>query len=127
MNRKLLVIIIIGSLISSQQVIAGETIFTREGQKSLSDMAMKPFPGNAGRELPLSISQPDSVESTEVDVIKLEDEDRSLYREIAAYTILTAAAVYTLYVLFSPDDGEEEDNQAGKPVPGLSVSIPLSH
>ena len=124
---RLRILLIVGMLVSAQQISA-ESIFTQRGALSLDDLRLDP-PDFSSIESPGS-NIPLYADTLEMYDIELEEEDeRNIYKEIAAYVIVAGAIGYMIYTFIKPDEEEETPSSGGKEAPVLpafSIPIPIN-
>jgi hypothetical protein len=124
--KVILVLLIIGTLVSSQQ-IAAESVFAQKRHVEYERLVLTPPDFSLETNPHFTALAADTMETFDIEVE--EEGDRSLYKEIAVFLIVGAAVGYIVYLLIKPDEEEGEDTNGGKepPVtPAVGVSIPIT-
>lgn len=122
--RSLIVLFVMGTLVSAQQVSA-ENVFDTKGDLELEKMAFE-IEGSTGESglFPAS-ARSDTLETYEVELE--EDSEASVYRQIAVAAVVAAFVGYILIQYLKPDEEEEASKSNIKEIPtstaGLSVSF----
>ncbi|MBN1163091.1 MAG: hypothetical protein JXB45_00795 [Candidatus Krumholzibacteriota bacterium] len=115
MGRSVLILFMIGTLVSAQQVSA-HTVFDRQYASPELDRLVITPPDLAPAEGPgFAALAADTLETYE---IALEPEKkRNIYKEIAAYSITVLFVGYMIVQLIGTGEEEEEEQKTGKNVP----------
>lgn len=116
------ILFLIGMFVSAQQV-SSESVFDSEKELRLRDPVLD------SPDLSAQDSTTVPVDTMEVyDLMYDEEDDRSLYKEIAIFAIVAGVVAYMVVTLIQPDDEEVTDEGGKEPpiIPSISVSVPLN-
>ena len=114
--RRVFVLILLGILVSSQQVWS-RNIFLEDQGVDLNDLVIGStgFADRPDMNYPLAATV-DSIEVTEIEIPV--GKDTNMVKEVAMVTIVATFAVFIIYTLFFSDDEEEvDDGGDGKDIP----------
>lgn len=121
-----LILCVIGTLVSAQQV-SSETVFDRPSGVSLHELTitkaeLKQATYHSLRSMPSDTTETYDIELTE-------EKGSSLFREIAVVAVVVAMVGYMVYVMLDKDELEPVTNGGGKPGPvaqALEFTFPLN-
>jgi hypothetical protein len=125
--RTVLILLMVGTLVSAQQV-PSETVFERKcTDLSLYSLAIAPQVYAPERTAEFVSFPSDTVETYDIEIE--EDKGKSLYKEIAVFVIVAAMVGYMIITLIGSDEEQAggSDN-GGKPIPpaaSIEYSIPF--
>ena len=126
MTKSIIVLLLIGTFVSAQQVSSEEIVDCGEHELHLERLV--------GADTGFSIDtaarfSADCTDTLETFDIELEEErGGNLYKEIAIFAIVAAMVGYMVITLLDPGDEEKDSAPDGKDIPGpfFGISVPLS-
>lgn len=126
-TRSILILGIVGTLVSAQQVRA-ESVFTGRGPGNIEKLTLQPLV-IAGASSPASGSCALSFLSLRGDTIEMfdvpieEEKGPGMVKQLVVFAIITAAVGYAVIVLMQSDSEPEETKTPEKPIPEYSRSL----
>jgi len=124
--RKVFILLLLGVLVTSQQVWS-VNIFLEDQGVDLNDLVIEAAGVLDGPDMnPHLSASVDSIEVTEIEIPA--NKDTNMVKEVAMVTIVATFAAYIIYTLFfSEDDEEVDDGEGGKDIPTSMVVGSFSH
>lgn len=124
--RSILILFIIGTFVSVQQVSSEEIIDCAGRELRLEHLAGVGTALSMDRAEQFFSYDADTLETFDVELE--EEKEGNLYKEIAIAAIVVVMVGYMVITLFNPGEEEEESPSNGKDIPGpfVGISMPIS-